>query len=212
MADGAPSCRRCNGPWPASAFSDPGGSRRTGSGSPRCPNHCFRVFECFIRSRVPARAGHHRTVRLPWKFHPRWTSFRIGCPDTEETVLAVLGKRLARFGLRLHAEKTRFVDVRSKRLPDPGAGAAFDFLGFTQIWVRSNRKYAVLRPRTAKGRLARAVLAVREGGRRHRHAPLPYPRNDLARGLQGHYADYGRSGNRARSARFRYQTIRIGRK
>ncbi len=74
------------------------------------------------------------------------------------------------------------------------------------------RQFAVLRQLTAKGRLAQSVRTVREGCRRHRHAPLLYPRNDLARVLRGHGADYGRSGNRARMASFRYQVIRIWRK
>ncbi len=129
-----------------------------------------------------------------------------------ERVLAVLGQRLARFGLRLHAEKTRSVDFRAKLPPDPGAGATFDFLGFTHVWVRSRWKYAVLRQLTAKGRLARSVRAVREWCRRHRHAPLLYQHNYLARVIRGHCAYYGRSGNRARTASFRYQVIRIWRK
>ncbi len=132
-------------------------------------------------------------------------------PRDGERVRAVLGQRWARFGLKVHAEKTRLVDVRAQLPPHAGPGAAFDFLGFTQVWVRSRWKYAVLRQHTAKGRLARAVRAVREGCRRHRHAPLLCPRNDLARVLRGHGADYGRSANRARSASFRYQGIRIGR-
>lgn len=54
-----------------------------------------------------------------------------------QRVLSVLDKRLARFGLTLHPEKTRFIDFRFKR---PGgthhpatAGTTFDFLGFTHV-------------------------------------------------------------------------------
>src|ERR1700693_4718067 len=52
-----------------------------------------------------------------------------------ERVLSVLGKRLARFGLTLHADKTRLVDFRPKRLrgachPETD-GTSFDFLGLT---------------------------------------------------------------------------------
>ncbi len=35
--------------------------------------------------------------------------------DDAERVLAVLGKRLARYGLTLHADKTRFIDFRPQR-------------------------------------------------------------------------------------------------
>ncbi len=50
-------------------------------------------------------------------------------------VLAVLGKRLARFGLTLHPDKTRLVDFRPQmtegaRHPETD-GTSFDFLGLT---------------------------------------------------------------------------------
>src|SRR5437868_10667433 len=55
-------------------------------------------------------------------------------------VLEVLGKRLGRFGLTLHPDKTRFIDFRPERrggthpdCKDP----PFDFLGFTHAWVKS---------------------------------------------------------------------------
>ena len=50
-------------------------------------------------------------------------------------VLSVLGKRLARYGLTLHPDKTRLVDFRPKRSqgtrhPETD-GTTFDFLGLT---------------------------------------------------------------------------------
>ena len=56
-------------------------------------------------------------------------------------VLSVLGKRLARYGLTLHPDKTRLVDFRPKRLqgahhPETD-GTTFDFLGLTHVWGRS---------------------------------------------------------------------------
>jgi len=55
-----------------------------------------------------------------------------------QRVLAALGKRLARFGLTLHPDKTRLVDFRphmteSARHPETD-GTNFDFLGFTHVW------------------------------------------------------------------------------
>jgi group II intron reverse transcriptase/maturase len=69
--------------------------------------------------------------------------FVIGFEHEEDArrVLAVLGKRLARFGLTLHPDKTRLLPFRR-----PPAGqksgkgsASFDFLGFTLYWARSRR-------------------------------------------------------------------------
>src|SRR5262245_63278607 len=53
-------------------------------------------------------------------------------------VLDVLGKRLARYELTLHPDKTRFVDFRSYRPdgkdhPDTD-GTMFTFLGFCHVW------------------------------------------------------------------------------
>ena len=58
-----------------------------------------------------------------------------------ERVLSVLGKRLARYGLTLHPDKTRLVDFRPERLQcaqHPHAdGTAFDVLGLTHVGGRS---------------------------------------------------------------------------
>jgi RNA-directed DNA polymerase len=49
-------------------------------------------------------------------------------------VLDVLGKRLARYGLTLHPDKTRFIDFRSYRsdgkVHPEADGTTFTFLGF----------------------------------------------------------------------------------
>jgi RNA-directed DNA polymerase len=54
-----------------------------------------------------------------------------------QRVLAVLDKRLARFGLKLHPDKTRLIDFRplmtdSTRHPETD-GTSFDFLGLTHV-------------------------------------------------------------------------------
>jgi RNA-directed DNA polymerase len=56
-------------------------------------------------------------------------------------VLVVLGKRLGRYELMLHPDKTRFVEFRFKR-PDGKAhpntdGTTFTFLGFCHVWGKS---------------------------------------------------------------------------
>ena len=55
-------------------------------------------------------------------------------------MLAVLGKRLGRYGLTLHPAKTRFVDFRFRRpqgCHPMAAGTTFDFLGFTHVWGKA---------------------------------------------------------------------------
>ena len=84
--------------------------------------------------------------------------------DNAKRVLLVLGKRLARYGLTLHPDKTRLVDFRPKRLqgtrhPETD-GTSFDFLGLTHVWGRSRNGRDMVRQVTAKGRFARAVAAL----------------------------------------------------
>jgi group II intron reverse transcriptase/maturase len=87
-------------------------------------------------------------------------------------VLAVLAKRFAKYGLRLHPEKTRLVDFRSP----PRAGGSgsqrersFELLGFTHFWGRSRTGRWVVKRKTAKDRFSRALRAVGRWCRDNRH-------------------------------------------
>jgi RNA-directed DNA polymerase len=130
-------------------------------------------------------------------------------------VLEVLGKRLARYGLTLHPDKTRFIDFRPERQggthPDCKE-PPFDFLGFTHVWVKSQKGKNVVRQRTAKSRLARALVAINDWCRTNRHQPIPYQRDRLAAKLVGHYAYYGITGNIRQLHRYLHQVTRIWRK
>jgi hypothetical protein len=71
--------------------------------------------------------------------------------------MAVLPKRCARFGLRMHPTKTA---LRAFRQPEAGKEAedgngTFDFLGFTHYWTCSRRGFWVLKRRTARKRFRR---------------------------------------------------------
>lgn len=131
-------------------------------------------------------------------------------------VLGVLGKRLARYGLILHPDKTRFVDFRSNR-PDgtdhpETDGTSFTFLGFTHIWGRSRAGKNVVRQVTAKNRYARALAAVTAWCRVNRHKSIPDQHAHLTAMMRGHYAYYGTSGNFRRISWYAYQVARIWQK
>jgi group II intron reverse transcriptase/maturase len=131
-------------------------------------------------------------------------------------VLAVLGKRLGRFGLSLHLDKTRLVDFRFKRSggrPHPATdGATFDFLGFTHLWGKSRNHKTVVRQVTAKDRYARALKAITEWCRKNRHRPMAEQHVRLSAMMRGHYAYYGISGNSRRLRWFAHQVERIWKK
>jgi RNA-directed DNA polymerase len=147
-------------------------------------------FEDVVKPRM---AGPCTLVRFADDFVMTFKSYHDA-----KRVLEVLGKRLDRYGLTLHPDKTRFIDFRPERQggthPDCKA-PPFDFLGFTHVWAKSQNGKRVVRQRTAKSRLARALMAINEWCRINRHLPIPAQRDRLAAKLVGHYAYYGITGN-----------------
>jgi RNA-directed DNA polymerase len=139
----------------------------------------------------------------------------FACKEDAERVHAVLGKRLAKFGLELHPEKTRLIDFRP---PAERTGAettlptTFVFLGFLHVWGKSRKGNATMWQRTAKDRLARTLKAINEQCRLMRPWPLAEQHRRLCRMLTGHFAYFGISGNYQRLTAVVYQTRRLWRK
>jgi hypothetical protein len=118
-------------------------------------------------------------------------------PQDAERVMAVLPRRMERYGLTLHPDKTRIVPFRrppetQQRGKGPGA---FDFLGFTLHWRRTRGGRWQLAYKTRRARLERAVQGVYDFCRRHRHRPISEQHKGLTRRLRGHYNYFGVNGN-----------------
>jgi RNA-directed DNA polymerase len=117
--------------------------------------------------------------------------------DDAERVMEVLGKRMGRFGLTLHPDKTRLLPFR--RPParqEAGKGpATFDFLGFTLYWARAKTGRWGMWCKTRSARLRWAVTSIADWCRRNRHQPLKAQHTALSRRIQGHYNYFGVSGN-----------------
>ena len=131
--------------------------------------------------------------------------------DDAQRVLGVLAKRLGKYGLRLHPEKTRLVEFGRPSKPKRGGSQAersFAMLGFTHYWGRSRKGRWVVKRKTAKDRFSRALRAVGQWCRVHRHRSLPEQHEALSRKLRGHYAYYGITGNVRALARFRHEVRR----
>ena len=82
--------------------------------------------------------------------------------DDARRIMDVLPKRMSKYGLTAHPEKTRLVWFHPDDPDDPETTAGdtrpstFDFLGFTHYWGRSMAGGWVVKRKTAKGRLKRA--------------------------------------------------------
>jgi group II intron reverse transcriptase/maturase len=112
-------------------------------------------------------------------------------------VMAVLGKRLRRFGLTLHPDKTRLLPFRRPPVGQRGGKgpATFDFLGFTLYWARARTGRWGMWCKTRRGSLRRAIQSVTEWCRRHRHLPLEVQHAALCRRVRGHFNYFAVSGN-----------------
>jgi group II intron reverse transcriptase/maturase len=139
--------------------------------------------------------------------------------DDARRVLEVLPKRFAKYGLRLHPEKTKLVDFRR---PDPtgeeprggrgGRPETFDLLGFTHYWGLSRKRRWVVKRKTSRKRFARAVKAVETWCRRFRHWPVWWQHRKLVLKLQGHFAYFGITGNAEALSRLVHVVTRVWRK
>jgi len=136
--------------------------------------------------------------------------------DDAKRIMDVLPKRMSKYGLTVHPEKTRLVrfqppqaDDSETEERDPPEPRTFDFLGFTHYWGRSQRGVWVVKRKTAKSRLKRALSALSEWCRKNLHAPIKEQHQKLTEKLRGHYGYYGIIGNYFSLLEFREETRRI---
>ena len=117
--------------------------------------------------------------------------------DDARRVRVVLEKRLGRFGLTLHPDKTRLLPFwRPPMTQQRGQGpATFDFLGFTFYWRRTRIGHWRMGCKTRRASLRRAKQAIYDWCRRHRHQPVEAQHAALGRRLRGHFNYFGVSGN-----------------
>lgn len=113
--------------------------------------------------------------------------------DDARRVLEVLPKRLGRYGLKLHPDKTRVVDFRrpGRGMPPGRKPQTFDFLGFTHYWGKTRRGANAVKQKTAKDRFSRSLRRIRQWCREHRHDSLRAQQQALARKLRGYYGYFG---------------------
>ena len=121
----------------------------------------------------------------------------------------VLPKRLEKYGLRLHPDKTRLVEFKRPKTPPEAGGSdtkSFDLLGFTHFWGRSRKGNWVVQRKTAKDRFSRSLQRISVWCRRNRHLPLREQHSALSAKLLGHDAYFGITNNGRALQALRYQS------
>ena len=126
-----------------------------------------------------------------------------------ERVMEVLPKRFAKYGLTMNERKTKAIRFLPPGRRDGGTPEPVNFLGFTHYWGKSRRGNWVVKRKTQKERLARAVKAVAVWCKRHRHDPVSEQQQALNAKLRGHYAYYGITPNSRSLQAFWEQVKRV---
>jgi len=174
----------------------------------------YVLDEWFAREVQPRLRGRAFLIRYA-------DDFVIGFTREEDArrVMAVLPKRLGKYGLTVHPDKTKLVPFRRpphqsrpRGGPDGDRPGTFDLLGFTHYWSRSRKGNWVVKRKTMASRFTRAVRTIAHWCRNNRHRPIPDQHRTLSQKLRGHYAYYGITGNSIMLSRFRDEVRRVWRK
>ena len=124
-----------------------------------------------------------------------------------------LGERLARFGLKLHPEKTRLIEfgrfaMQNEKTRSQGKPETFNFLGFTHCCGQTREgKFTVIR-KTMRQRMLKKLKAISEELQRRRHEPIPDQGRYVRAVVQGHIRYFGVPFNSPALHAFRHQVIR----
>lgn len=124
-------------------------------------------------------------------------------------VLDALPKRMEKFGLTLHPEKTRLICFTRPGDKDGKGPGTFDFLGFTLYWKRSRKGSWIFSCKTRSQRVRRAIKRISEFCRRHRHESIRDQHEGLSRRLRGFNNYFGVNGNSHSLSQVLHETERI---
>ena len=127
-----------------------------------------------------------------------------------QRIRKALGQRLAKYRLKLNEEKTRMVSFSKSRYRQGFKQGAFDFLGFTYYWSRTQKGYAVAKVQTSGKRMRSKLKNVGLWARKIRNQyPLEVIWRRFCSKLAGHIRYFGVSYNLKRVWSFCNQAVRI---
>lgn len=158
-------------------------------------------FEQTVKPRLKGRA---QLVRYADDFVIIFTSHQDALKVQE-----VLPKRFAKYGLTLHEQKTRLVYFG--RPAEGSKPETFDFLGFTHYWGQTKEKWWVVKRKTARSRLRRALKGIAEFCKENRHIPVSEQYEKLCQKIRGHFNYFGVATNWRSLGQLRYHATRTWR-
>jgi RNA-directed DNA polymerase len=141
----------------------------------------------------------------------------FGPEQDARRVVDVLAKRLAKYRLALHPEKTRLVDFRRPDRRDSASpngdarsrAGTFDLLGVTHHWAMSRKGYWVVKQKTAADRFRRALKRIADWCRRYRPEPVGEQWAALNRKRLGHFGYFAITGNYRALHNLRHRVIAV---
>jgi len=134
-----------------------------------------------------------------------------------EQLLDELRDRFAKFGLRLHPEKTRLIEfgrfaIEDRKARGEGKPETFNFLGFTHCCgIDLKGKFTVIR-KTMRSRLLKKLKAVNLELRQRRHQPINEQGRYVHALVSGHVRYYGVPFNSRAIRAFRAMVVRLWQK
>jgi group II intron reverse transcriptase/maturase len=162
----------------------------------------YALDEWFTEQIQPLLKGGSSIIRFADDFLLCFTN-----REDADRVLKVLPKRMEKYGLILHPEKTRLIELTGQKGRDKPE--TFDFLGFTHYMGKSRKGKSILKRKTSSKKLRMSLKRTYEWLREHRHRPVRELIGTLNQKLRGHYGYYGITFNSRRLNSFYEQVKRM---
>lgn len=161
------------------------GAPQGGSISPLLSNIYLHYVldEWFIEQIQPLLKGSSKLIRYA-------DDFLLLFDNKEDAyrVMKVLPKRLGKYGLSLHPDKTKLVELDS---PDQSGPRTFDFLGMTHYMGKSRKGKRILKRKTSRKKYRSSLKRMSTWIQRNRHLVLNRLIHKLNVKLRGYYNHYG---------------------
>lgn len=179
------------------------GTPQGGSISPLLSNIYLHYVldEWFIGQIQPLLKGESFIIRYADDFLLGFTR-----KEDAERVMQVLPKRLGKYGLDLHPEKTRLIELGDGKGRKPGT---FDFLGFTHYMGKSQKGRAILKRKTSSKKLRASLKRMNEWLRHNRNKRVGELIELMNQKMRGHYEYYGVTFNSKQIGNYYLQCKRL---